>query len=79
MKTPSKTFNDLSRWEQEILFFKKGTAGGFYTKLVLAFQHADLSNSIKLLQAFPEELGPWNRLRIDDSYSQELDDIFSKY
>jgi hypothetical protein len=77
METKERTLNDLSRWEREILFFNRGTAGGFYTRLVEAFHHADSVNSIRLLNAFPDELGPWQRYRLDKEYAQELNRIFS--
>jgi hypothetical protein len=78
-ETPNtpRTVSDLTRWEREILFHRRGTAGGFYTRLVEAFQHADSVNSAKLIMAFPDELGPWQRLRTDSEYCVELERIFS--
>ena len=63
---------ELTRWERELLFYTRGTAGGFYTKLVDAFMHADGVNTARLLTAFPEELTPVHKYCREEGYWEDL-------
>jgi len=63
---------EVTRWERELFFYTRGTAGGFYTKLVDAFMHADGVNTARLLTAFPEELGPVKKYRDEAGYWEGL-------
>lgn len=69
--TENKTAQ-VTRWERELYFYTIGTAGGFYTKLVDAFLHADGTNTARLLMAFPEELIPAHRYRTETGYFEDL-------
>ncbi len=62
----------VTRWERELYFYRNGTAGGFFTKLVDAFLHADSENTLRLLKAFPDELGPAFRYRMESGYWEDL-------
>ena len=50
--------------EAEFMYYKRGTAGSFYSSLVECFFKADGGNQIKLMHAFPE-------LRVVQRYQQE--------
>ena len=63
---------EVTRWERELFFYTRGTAGGFYTKLVDAFMHADGGNTARLLMAFPEELIPVHKYRNEEGYWEDL-------
>ena len=63
---------EVTRWERELYFYTRGTAGGFYTKLVDAFMHADGENTARLLMAFPEELVPVHKYRSEEGYWEGL-------
>jgi hypothetical protein len=63
---------EVTRWERELFFYTRGTAGGFYTKLVDAFMHADGGNTARLLQAFPDELTPVHKYRSEEGYWEDL-------
>ena len=63
---------EVTRWERELFFYHRGTAGGFYKKLVDAFIHADGENTARLLMAFPEELIPVQRYRNEEGYWEDL-------
>ena len=63
---------EVTRWERELYFYTRGTAGGFYTKLVDAFMHADGGNTARLLMAFPEELIPVHKYRTEEGYLEDL-------
>lgn len=63
---------EVTRWERELFFYTRGTAGGFYTKLVDAFMHADGENTARLLMAFPEELIPVHKYHREEGYWEDL-------
>lgn len=63
---------EVTRWERELFFYHRGTAGGFYTKLVDAFLHADGVNTARLLTVFPDELGPVHKYRNETGYWEDL-------
>ena len=63
---------EVTRWERELFFYTRGTAGGFYTKLVDTFMHADGGNTARLLQTFPDELTPVHKYRSEEGYWEDL-------
>jgi len=69
---------EVTRWERELLFYIRGSAGGFYTKLVDAFLNADGVNTARLLNAFPDELTPVHRYRTEEGYWENLQKRINK-
>lgn len=57
-------FLKLKKAEQHLEDIRKGFGGGFVTKLVAAFDHADSNNKKKLAKGFPELF----ELIVDDWY-----------
>lgn len=59
--------------ELKLLEHLLGASGSFHTKLVEAFQHADLWNKRRLVEAFPEILESINRYYTEDGYWEEFE------
>lgn len=63
---------EITRWEYELYYWSRGTAGNFHTQLVKTYMAADTNNALRLLLAFPEELKPVHDYMHSPGYWEDL-------
>jgi hypothetical protein len=66
----------ITREELEFCYYKRGSAGGFKTKLIETIFAADYSNRKKLSQIFPELVGIIDRYNHETGYWKDLQTKF---